>query len=95
MELVVIIRIMKAAASCSGRVAWVQEAPEWVVQVRRWSSVVVLSAKTMEDSSVVELVLVDLEVCLVDLEAADQATDLRLRIKALSRKFTWAISTRM
>ena len=94
MELVVIIRIMKAAASCSGRVAWVREAPEWVVQARRWSSVVVLSAKTMEDSSVVELVLVDLEVCLVDLEA-DQATDLRLRIKALSRKFTWAISTRM
>ena len=41
------------------------------------------TAKTMEDNSAV-----DLEVCRVGLEAADQMTDLSLRIKAQSRKFT-------
>ena len=37
----------------------------------------------------------DCRVCLVDLEAADQMTDLSLRIRAQSRRFTWAILTRM
>ena len=85
MERAVTIRIMREGASCRGKVAWVQ----WSDLMRRWS-VVVFTDKTMEDNSAV-----DLEVCRVDLEAADQMTDLSLRIKAQSRKFTWAILTRM
>ena len=89
MERAAIIRIMKEEASCRDKVAWVREAPKWP-KMYRWS-VVVFTARTMEDNSVA----VDLEVCLVDLGAADQMIDLNLRIKALSRKFTWAILTRM
>ena len=76
---------MREEASCRGKVAWVQ----WSDLMRRWSAVV-FTAKAMEDN-----LAVDLEVCRVDLEAADQMTDLSLRIKAQSRKFTWAILTRM
>ena len=85
MEQAVTIRIMREGASCRGKVAWVP----WSDLMRRWI-VVVSTAKTMEDNSAV-----DLEVCLVGLEAAAQMTDLSLRIKAQSRKFTWATLTRM
>ena len=75
---------MREEASCRGKVAWVQ----WSDLMRRWSAVV-FTAKAMEDN-----LAVDLEVCRVDLEAADQMTDLSLRIRAPSRKFTWEIWTR-
>ena len=86
MERAVTIRIMREEASCRGKVAWVPSSD----LVRQWSSGVVFTARTTSS-----VVAVDLEVCLVGLEAADQMTDLSLRIKAQSRKFTWAILTRM
>ena len=77
---------MREEASCRGKVAWV---PSSDLVRRQWSSGVVFTARTTSS------VVVDLEVCLVDLEAADQMTDLSLRIRAQSRRFTWAILTRM
>ena len=85
MERAVTIRITREGASCRGKVAWVQ----WSDLMRRWSAVV-FTAKAMEDN-----LAVDLEVCRVDLEAADQMTDLNLRIRVPSHRFTWAILTRM